>query len=212
MLRRQVISTAFRDRTSRGLFYDTSRARAKLCRDDSASSPLVIVSLCFLSGCFADVQTLPQAKKLPVFEELPLAGPHVVGVALSGGGSRAAYFGAAGLQALASLKNETDQLSLLENISYLSSVSGGSVASSYFSILKPGKGVRVLKADGELSSQYAISSGCPRYDGLKHSTRCGIPTALQSPLAPFKSKSHISGGTTGPIVFKWNDVSRPLCA
>ena len=35
----------------------------------------------FLVGMFADVQTLPQAKKLPVFEELPLAGPHVVGVA-----------------------------------------------------------------------------------------------------------------------------------
>ena len=108
-----------------------------------------------LAGCFADVQTLPEAKKKPVFDELPVPNQTIIGVALSGGGSRAAYFGAAGLQALAYLKNGADQLSLLDKISYLSSVSGGSVASSYYSMKKPTKDVQVLNPDGTLSKDYA---------------------------------------------------------
>ena len=51
----------------------------------------------------------------------------LVGVALSGGGSRAALFGAAGLEALGRLRAPSGG-SVLEQVTYLSSVSGGSVA------------------------------------------------------------------------------------
>jgi hypothetical protein len=48
------------------------------------------------------------------------------GVALSGGGSRAALFGEAGLEALARLRT-ADGASVIDKISHLSSVSGGSI-------------------------------------------------------------------------------------
>jgi len=49
----------------------------------------------------------------------------ILGIALSGGGSRAAVFGAAALEALA-------EHGVLGQVSHLSSVSGGSLAASYF--------------------------------------------------------------------------------
>src|SRR5512139_672559 len=69
----------------------------------------------------------------------PVAGPQttcvtpaperdlVVGVALSGGGSRAALFGASGLEALAQVR-APGGASVLDQVTYLSSVSGGSLA------------------------------------------------------------------------------------
>jgi predicted acylesterase/phospholipase RssA len=77
----------------------------------------------------------------------------LLGVALSGGGSRAAIFGSAGLEALAGLRLP-DGTSLIEKISHLSSVSGGSIAASYYALKKPGKDVAVLKPDGTLSDAY----------------------------------------------------------
>ena len=75
------------------------------------------------------------------------------GVALSGGGSRAALFGAAGLEALARVRT-ADGGSLIEKISHLSSVSGGSIAAGYYALKKPGRDVRVLNGDGTLSEAY----------------------------------------------------------
>jgi hypothetical protein len=77
----------------------------------------------------------------------------LVGVALSGGGSRAALFGAAGLRALGSLRT-ADGASVLEQVSLISSVSGGSLAASYYAVNKPDRGVPVLGPDGELSAAY----------------------------------------------------------
>jgi hypothetical protein len=77
----------------------------------------------------------------------------LLGVALSGGGSRAALFGAAGLEALARVPT-ADGASLIEKISHLSSVSGGSIAATYYALKKPGRGVKVLDADGTLSQAY----------------------------------------------------------
>ena len=77
----------------------------------------------------------------------------VIGVAISGGGSRAALFGAAGLEALAKLQVGPTH-SLLEDVSMISSVSGGSMATSYFAAVKPKKDVPVLTASGELSEEY----------------------------------------------------------
>src|SRR5689334_9854833 len=74
----------------------------------------------------------------------------LVGVALSGGGSRAALFGEAGLEALATVR-APDGHSLIEKISHMSSVSGGSIAAAYYTLRKPGHDVPVLDAGGRLS-------------------------------------------------------------
>jgi hypothetical protein len=54
----------------------------------------------------------------------------VVGIGVSGGGSRAAVFGAAGLEALW-------EHGMIEHVTHLSSVSGGSIAASYFVTNRP---------------------------------------------------------------------------
>ncbi len=77
----------------------------------------------------------------------------LIGVALSGGGSRAALFGAAGLEALAGVRMP-DGSSLLERIDHVSSVSGGSIASAYYTLKKPGRDVKMLNPDGTLSDAY----------------------------------------------------------
>jgi hypothetical protein len=77
----------------------------------------------------------------------------VVGVALSGGGSRAALFGASGLEALAQVR-APGGVSVLDQVTYLSSVSGGSMAASYFAMKKPSKETAVLGPDGVLTNEY----------------------------------------------------------
>jgi Patatin-like phospholipase len=77
----------------------------------------------------------------------------LVGVALSGGGSRAALFAAAGLEALARVRAPGGG-SVLEQVAYLSSVSGGSVAAGYYASHKPPQGTPVLASDGALSDAY----------------------------------------------------------
>jgi predicted acylesterase/phospholipase RssA len=77
----------------------------------------------------------------------------LVGVALSGGGSRAALFAAAGLEALGRMR-VPDGGSLLERVGYVSSVSGGSVAGAYYASQKPTRGVPVLALHGGLSDDY----------------------------------------------------------
>jgi hypothetical protein len=95
----------------------------------------------------------------------PVAGPQtacvtpaperdlVVGVALSGGGSRAALFGASGLEALAQVR-APGGASVLDQVTYLSSVSGGSVAASYYAMKKPSKETAVLGPNGALTEDY----------------------------------------------------------
>src|SRR5262249_655981 len=75
------------------------------------------------------------------------------GVALSGGGSRAALFAEASLEALAGLRT-ADGVSALDKINHVSSVSGGSLSASYYILKKPGRDVPVLNADGSLSAGY----------------------------------------------------------
>jgi hypothetical protein len=95
----------------------------------------------------------------------PMAGPQttcvtpalerelVVGVALSGGGSRAALFGASGLEALAQVRAPGGG-SVLDQVTHLSSVSGGSVAAGYYAMKKPSKETAVLEPDGALTDDY----------------------------------------------------------
>jgi hypothetical protein len=76
-----------------------------------------------------------------------------VGVALSGGGSRAALFGAAGLEALGRLR-APDGGSVLEQVSYLSSVSGGGLTAAYYALHKPPRETPVLAPDGTMTEAY----------------------------------------------------------
>jgi hypothetical protein len=77
----------------------------------------------------------------------------LVGVALSGGGSRAALFGAAGLEALGRLRAPGGG-PVLEQVTYLSSVSGGSVAAAYYASQKPTREIPVLTPEGALTADY----------------------------------------------------------
>ena len=78
----------------------------------------------------------------------------LIGLAVSGGGSRAALFAAGAFEALAKIRVGSEQRSLLEQVSYISSVSGGSMASSYFVLRKPVQAVPILTRDGALTEEY----------------------------------------------------------
>src|SRR5262249_61024121 len=89
------------------------------------------------------------------------------GVALSGGGSRAALFGEAGLEALARVRT-ADGGSGIEKISHVSSVSGGSIAAAYYVLKKPGHDVKVLNAAGALSEAYPACFATSRTELDQH--------------------------------------------
>ena len=79
----------------------------------------------------------------------------LVTVAMSGGGSRASLFGAAGLEALGHLPTGNGG-SILDQVAYLSSVSGGSIAASYYVLNKPPKEVKVLTTEGNMTDAYRV--------------------------------------------------------
>jgi hypothetical protein len=78
----------------------------------------------------------------------------LVGLAVSGGGSRAALFAAAGMEALAKIRIGPEHRSLIEHVGYMSSVSGGSLASAYFAVRKPTHEIPVLTQDGKMTEEY----------------------------------------------------------
>jgi hypothetical protein len=99
------------------------------------------VLLCSAWVAFASTGCISQIHHVvPPLEAKPSQGPshcepggsfeEVVGIGVSGGGSRAAVFGAAGLEALW-------EHGMIEQVTHLSSVSGGSIASSYFATKRP---------------------------------------------------------------------------
>ncbi len=109
-----------------------------------------------LSGCFAKIHQLPAHpdQHQPVFAPLPDRDT-LVGVAVSGGGSRAATFAAGTLEALANVRfmEGGQERSVLEAVTHMSSVSGGSLATAYYAVKKPAKTEPVL--DGQqLSPAY----------------------------------------------------------
>lgn len=115
---------------------------------------LALVGMAFLTGCAsAHYYTLKRVDAAgPCTTTVPDR-DLLLGVALSGGGSRAALFAEAGLEALAKLRT-ADGVSVIDKISHLSSVSGGSLSASYYVLKKPGRNVPVLNPDGSLSDAY----------------------------------------------------------
>ena len=110
-----------------------------------------------LTGCFAKIHQLPahSDKSTPVFAPLPDQ-PMLVGLAVSGGGSRAATFAAGALEALADIRISKggQTRSVLETVTHMSSVSGGSLATAYYALNKPPKSEPILGEEG-LSQSYA---------------------------------------------------------
>ena len=119
----------------------------------------LILSLgCFLTlnGCFAKIHTLPAHpnQQTPVFAPLPDRDT-LVGLAVSGGGSRAATFAAGALEALANVRivEGGTEHSVLETVTHMSSVSGGSLATAYYAAKKPAKNEPVFTGQ-QLSPAY----------------------------------------------------------
>jgi hypothetical protein len=73
---------------------------------------------------------------------------------VSGGGSRAALFAASAYETLGQLRVGPGKQSLLEQVSYISSVSGGSLASAYYTMKKPTREVPILTPNGQLTEEY----------------------------------------------------------
>jgi predicted acylesterase/phospholipase RssA len=122
----------------------------------SISVPLSMSLILLLTGCFAKIHSLPAHpdKNSSVFAPLPDQ-ETLVGLAISGGGSRAATFAAGALEALANIRiMESGQPhSVLEKVTHMSSVSGGSLATAYYAMKKPSKSEQVLSGQG-LSPAY----------------------------------------------------------
>jgi len=115
-----------------------------------------VLTVVLLSGCFAKIQSLPSQPENAeaLFAPLPDQ-DFMVGLAVSGGGSRAATFAAGALEALAEIPVRLGPMrrSVLETVNYMSSVSGGSVATAYYVTKKPPKSEPMLGDDG-LSPRY----------------------------------------------------------
>jgi hypothetical protein len=108
----------------------------------------------FLTGCASShYYTLPHADVVGPCQASVPERDLLIGVALSGGGSRAALFAEAGLEALAQIRT-ADGASLIDRVDHISSVSGGSLSASYYILKKPGRGVAVLNPDGTMSPAY----------------------------------------------------------
>jgi hypothetical protein len=131
------------------------RGRRMIGRALWSRAMVVLLGGLVVTGCASAVAIrVPQAGPDTACVTPAPAQEVLVGVALSGGGSRAALFGAAGLEALARLSAPGGG-SVLERVSYLSSVSGGSVAGAYFASRKPPRETPVLTPDGQLTPAYA---------------------------------------------------------
>lgn len=118
-------------------------------------TPGALLCILVLAGCASPRAFVTErAAPGPLSCEVPIAEREVqVGVAMSGGGTRAALFGAAGLESLAGIQTANRQ-SVLEQVSYLSSVSGGSIAASYYVLKKPDRSVAMLTPEGGLTDAY----------------------------------------------------------
>src|SRR5260370_20364919 len=91
----------------------------------------VVVLALALTGCFAKVKDLPALAQKPAFAPIPEPSPDMlVGLAISGGGSRAATFAAGVLEALAPgrVTGAAGGRILLAKAPYTSSPSGGCLA------------------------------------------------------------------------------------
>ena len=116
---------------------------------------LYLAFTCVLSGCLTSpVYTL---KTAPDHQNCVTSLPDkevLIGLAVSGGGSRAALFAAGAIEALGRLQIGPAHQSMLDQVSHISSVSGGSLASAYYVLKKPSHETPILTATGEMTEGY----------------------------------------------------------
>jgi predicted acylesterase/phospholipase RssA len=127
---------------------------SRTVRDLWPGTARALAGVLLLTGCAsAQVVHLPKAGADTSCITPAARQDTAVGIALSGGGSRAALFGAAGLEALGKLRAPQGG-SVLEQVSYLSSVSGGGLAAAYYALHKPPRATPVLGPDGTMTKAY----------------------------------------------------------
>ncbi len=119
-----------------------------------AVSLLVVAILAFMWMRATPLYTLRAASEDPDCVTPAPDSDVLVGLAVSGGGSRAALFAAAAMEALAKMRVGPEHRSLIEQVGYISSVSGGSLASAYFAVRKPTHETPVLTQDGKMTEEY----------------------------------------------------------
>lgn len=117
----------------------------------------------------------------------------LVGIALSGGGSRASLFGAAGMEALW-------EHGLLDGTDYISSVSGGSIAASYY-FKKRAMDEEPL--DGEFFDQFKTAMRHDFYNSMEwrqcYKIRWLSSTRRSSSLKEVLDKRFLDGLTLGEL-------------
>jgi len=114
------------------------------------TASLLILVCCVLFACAAPTALRSSSVDgaMPSLAQ-PESGDELVGIAISGGGSRAATFASYVLEELARIDVGRDApASMLERVQYISSVSGGSLSAAYYSMTKPDKSEPVLGSDG----------------------------------------------------------------
>ena len=112
----------------------------------------------------------------------PASDGTIIGIALSGGGSRASVFGAAGLEVLA-------EAGVVKRTTYISSVSGGGFPAAYYALNKP------TPCDGHsttmpcTSESYALFKEAMRHNFLSDMTlrQLGKPGRITSPTRRLSS-------------------------
>jgi len=126
-------------------FYDNIRMSSALCLVlGLTASGCVTAPVFMLKPTVERPDCLQSAPEREVF----------VGLSVSGGGSRAALYAASAFEELSQLRVGPEQRSVLEQVSYISSVSGGSLASAYYNVKKPLREVPMLTPDGQLTGAY----------------------------------------------------------
>ncbi len=116
--------------------------------------PFIVLCTGLLAGCASAIAfNVPKVQSTPTCIGSVPDSDLELGVALSGGGSRAAVFGSAALEALGRIRFPGGD-SVLQHVSYISSVSGGSVATAYYGVNKPSREVPVLTPSGDYTPEY----------------------------------------------------------
>jgi predicted acylesterase/phospholipase RssA len=126
----------------------------------------------------------------------------ILGVALSGGGSRAAVYAAAGLEALW-------EHGLIDRITHLSSVSGGSIAAAYFATMRPECEAEASDAERETCWRafFAQFKRAMRYDYAWHTelrqarfpNRWLSPTRRATSFTEVLDREFLAGRTFGEL-------------
>ena len=124
----------------------------------------------------------------------------IIGVALSGGGSRASVYGAAALEILA-------EEGILQRADYLSSVSGGGFPAVYYALNQPKPCSAAASDTGCESEEFATLKSAMRHDFLASMTfrqiakpnRITSPTRRLSSLQDVLDREFIGGAQFGDL-------------